>query len=99
MFRCFVLSAAMWGVFHPRPAARRLLRRRGDVCVARLLEKAQAVLHLGDAKLQLLVLGAEDESELTQETVHAGAGALGDARGVAAPARREIVDRGPGVVA
>src|SRR5262249_6865346 len=68
------------------PPTTRLLRRRDGCRVARLLEQAQAVLDLRDAELQLLVLRAEDEAELTQETVHAGAGALGHPRRVAAPA-------------
>src|SRR6185503_15312773 len=65
-------------------------RRRRDVLGA--LEQTQPVLDLCEAELELLVLGAEDEAELPEDAVHARAGALGDARRVAAPASDRVLD-------
>src|SRR5919201_544387 len=63
------------------------------------LEEPESVLELRDAKLELLVLLTHDEAELTQRAMEARARLLADPDRVAAPARGEVADEGPRLVA
>jgi len=63
------------------------------------LEELETVLDLRETELELLVLRPEHQTELAHHAVKSGACALGDARGVAAPARHEVLDRRARLVA
>src|ERR687893_2205432 len=57
----------------------------------RPFDESQAMLELGEAKLELVVLAPSDEPELLEEAAHGHARPLAHAHGVAAPAAKELV--------
>ena len=99
-------EAPLGGLRHSLSVARRgretcsaRLRRRRRRHRARRLDQAQAVLQLGDPKLELLELLARDEAELPQHAGDALARPFADPAGVAAPARHRVLEQLPSLVA
>src|SRR5438128_2509925 len=78
-------------------ARKSLLIGRDELFVP--LQELHPVLELGDSELELLVLRAQDEPELAQDSVQSLAGPLRRACRIAAPARHNVVDRRPRVFA
>src|SRR5919201_4474969 len=57
------------------------------------------MLDLREPKLQLFVLAARDEPEVPENAREPGAGRFAEPHGVAAPARRQLLDQRPRLVA
>src|SRR5437867_2840402 len=56
------------------------------------LDEPQPVLELGDAQLELLVLGSRDEAELAEHALERLPRPLAEPRRVAAPAQHRVLD-------
>ena len=86
----------------------RLGSRRNELSFARnseksllapVFEQTQAVLHLGEAELELLELVPGDEPDLREEPLQRLPRSFRDAGGVPSPARHRVVEQLPRLVA
>src|SRR5689334_17781688 len=93
------------GLFAARSSSPPTDRRNARICfrvtpsrfgtlagLVAVFQQAQAMLDLGDAQLELVPLVPRHEPQLAGDVVDAAPRALAHAHGVAAPARRHVVE-------